>query len=153
MIRTQYTKGFEKFWKVWRKVTNKGTDKPEAFKYWKRDKLEGDEEELIRRLNLQQAERKRFKSKGEWLPEWCYCRKWLNNRRYEYVPEPPKKRKEVKLEPLTKEEIERYNPEQVKARAEYRKAVDEMNKRLDAKSVYISTEKLNRRRATNRKTN
>ena len=92
MIKTKYTKGFEAFWVAWKNVTGKVADKPEAFKYWKRDKLEGDEDELIKRLNLQQAERKRLKAKREWIPEWCFCRKWLNNRRYEYAPEEPQRR-------------------------------------------------------------
>lgn len=129
MIKTKYTKGFEIFWKVWSRITNKKTDKPEAFKYWKRDKLEGDENELIRRLNLQQAERRRFEVKGEWIPAWCFCRKWLNRRRYEYVPEPPKTR-EIKVEPLTPEEIkareEMNTPAARVAKAKYEKLRDEL---------------------------
>lgn len=84
MIKTKYTTGFEKFWRTWCDVTGKKTDKPEAFSYWKRDKLEGDEDELIRILLLQSDERKKTK---EWQPRWCFCRKWLNRRRYEYIPE------------------------------------------------------------------
>ena len=125
MIRTNYTSGFEKFWKVWKNITNKPTGKPEAFKYWKRDRLENDADELIRILYLQQTERKRLKGIREWVPEWCFCQKWLNKRRYEYVPEPPKRR-EIKSQPLTIEEEERYSPETRKAKAEYLKLVDKL---------------------------
>jgi hypothetical protein len=92
MKKTKYTDGFEIFWDGWRHITGKEGDRPEAFAYWKRDSLEGDEGELLRILQLQQDERQRNKRKGQWIPEWCFCRKWLNKRRYEYIPEPPKKR-------------------------------------------------------------
>ena len=147
MIKTKYTKGFEKFWQEWRKITGRGTDKPEAFRYWKRDRLEGDEDELIRILNLQDDERKRFKRRKEWIPEWCYCRKWLNNRRYEYVPEPPKK-KLVKIRPLTEEEKKeyekRYGPEARKRWSEYRAMVDKLDKKFEGK--ILSQSELNERR-------
>ena len=90
MSRTNYTCGFEKVWKTWRGVTSKESDKPEAFRYWKRDKLEGDEDELIRILLLQADERKRIKALRIWQPEWCFCRKWLSRHRYEYIPESKK---------------------------------------------------------------
>lgn len=129
MIKTKYTAGFEKFWKTWKAITGEPTDKPVAFKYWKRDKLEGDVDELIRILKLQQAERERFKANGEWIPKWCFCRKWLNNRRYEYVPEPPKTRKIVPVK-LTPEEIkyraEMNTPEIRAAKAEYIKLQEEL---------------------------
>lgn len=130
MIKTKYTAGFEKFWKTWRGVTGKETDKPEAFKYWKRDKLEGDEDELIRRLLLQAAERKRIKALRIWQPEWCFCRKWLNNRRYEYAPEQPPKRI-TKFRAETKEEKRRYeekyhSPEARAAKAKYNKLRDKL---------------------------
>lgn len=130
MKATKYTIGFEKFWKVWRRVTGRVADKPEAFKYWKRDKLEGDEDELIRRLFLQADERKRIKSLRIWQPEWCFCRKWLNNRRYEYVPEPPQDRT-VKLRAMTAEEEAEWNrihnsPKARAAKAEYVKLRDKL---------------------------
>ncbi len=134
MKKTKYTVGFEKFWKVWIAITRNFNGKFMAFKYWKRDKLEGDEDELIKRLDLQQDERKRLKVRGEWQPQWCFCQKWLNNRRYEYVPELPKNRVR-KIIPLTTEEKEIYSPEQVKKRAEYRKFVEESAERMDAKSI------------------
>ena len=95
VIKTKYTTGFEKFWRIWKLTTGKTSDKPEAFGYWKRDRLEGDEDELIRILGLQAKERK--KNKG-WKPDWCYCRKWLNKRRYEYVPEQQKNTDQERLE-------------------------------------------------------
>ena len=131
MIKTKYTKGFEIFWKTWCGITGKKTDKPEAFGYWKRDKLEGDEDELIRILLLQNDERKRLKDKGVWQPVWCFCRKWLNKRRYEYVPEPPKKRIVEIVSPLTQEEKDMYSPENKKRRAEYRKLVEKTAKNMD----------------------
>ncbi len=131
MIKTKYTVGFEKFWKTWRGVTGRDTDKPEAFKYWKRDRLEGDEDELIRRLLLQSGERKRIKALKIWQPEWCFCRKWLNKRRYEYVPEPPKERI-TKIVRFTKEEQEKYDkrntPEARAAKAKYNKLKEKLFK-------------------------
>lgn len=129
MKATKYTIGFEKFWRTWRGVTGRVAGKPEAFKYWKRDKLEGDEDELIRRLLLQAGERKRIKSLRIWQPEWCFCRKWLNNRRYEYVPEPPEKRI-TKILRHTKEEEQEYakrnTPEARAAKAEYVRLRDKL---------------------------
>ena len=140
MIKTKYTSGFDKFWKVWKDITGKESDKSEAFKYWKRDRLEGDEDELIRILGLQADERKRLKTKGEWQPPWCFCRKWLNKRRYEYIPEPPKKRetKYYQGEKFTEEEKEaiRYSnsPEGRKKRQEYYELVKKTVKKMDVSS-------------------
>ena len=131
MIKTKYTVGFEKFWKVWIAITRNFSGKYVSFKYWKRDKLEGDEDELIRRLRLQQDEKKRLKRRGEWQPQWCFCQKWLNRRRYEYVPEPPKE-KRTKIVRFTKEEQVEYDkrstPEARAAKAEYDKLSEKLFK-------------------------
>lgn len=129
MIKTKYTVGFEKFWKVWISITRNFNGKFTAFKYWKRDKLEVDTDELIRILRLQQAERERFKARGEWIPGWCFCQKWINRRSYEYVPEPPKTREIVPVK-LTLEEIkfraEMNTPKTRAAKAEYIKLQEDL---------------------------
>lgn len=130
MVKTKYTVGFEQFWKVWTTITRNFNGKYVSFKYWKRDKLEGDTDELIRRLRLQQAKRKMLKKRGEWQPQWCFCQKWLNRRRYEYVPELPRERK-TKIRILTVEEKkqyeEKYNtPESRAAKAKYLKLQEKL---------------------------
>ena len=87
MIRTAYSDGFEKFWHIWCAVTANANGKPMAFKYWKRDKLEAEADELIDILRAQEAEKKRDPRYHRGCPAWPWCQKWLNERRYEYKPQ------------------------------------------------------------------
>ena len=110
---TAYSSGFEVFWKEWCGITNRRQDKPEAFGHWKAKKLEGKESELIETLKLQHAERESDRKKKLFVPEWCWCRKWISKGRYEYRPE---KRIAVKRTyiPPVEQSIQSASPESVK---------------------------------------
>ena len=99
MKKTQYTSGFECFWKVWCDLTGNQQGKPMAFKYWKRDTLEADADCVVRILGSQVAEKKRLGTYSKGVPCWPWCQRWLSERRYEYIPEPPKKIPYRKAEP------------------------------------------------------
>ncbi len=84
---------------MWSRLTQKKQGKFKSYSYWKKQKLESNADELIDTLYKQASERKKMRLKGGWVSEWCWCQKWLNEKRYEWVPEPPKpKFKPVKIE-------------------------------------------------------
>lgn len=82
-----YTKGFETFWLAWKRITRQEQGKKKSMTYWKRDKLEGREKELIEILSKQSDYRKTNKIQGRFVPQWCWCQKWLNEERYDFVPD------------------------------------------------------------------
>ena len=90
MKRIQYSAGFEKFWTVWCRITGQREGKQKSFRYWKRDKLEPITDEIIEALIKNHKYRQWLKSKGDRLPNWCWCQKWLNEKRYLDVPDIPK---------------------------------------------------------------
>ena len=83
----EYSKGFETFWKAWLTITRTPHDKKPSYRYWKRDKLEGKEEKIITILKKQEDGRVSDRIKGKFVPQWCYCQRWLHEARYEYVPD------------------------------------------------------------------
>ncbi len=111
-IHMTYTDGFEIFWLAWKDITKKtGHPKKPAFAYWKRDRLEGREDELVEILRLQEDYRAQCRIKGTFVPSWPYCQRWLNEARYEFAPRDETKAKTVKSKPA----IEICTPEQRQA--------------------------------------
>lgn len=90
--QTKYTVGFESFWRVWRQVTEDPSGKKPAFLSWQKQKLEGNEVELIARLAKQAKYRKWYKWKypKEFLASWRKCVTWLNQQGWEDEAEIPK---------------------------------------------------------------
>ncbi len=116
-----YSAGFEKFWVVWKNLTGEHQGKAKSLSYWKRDKLERRTDEIIDILYKQASERKRMRLSGRWVSRWCWCQKWLNEKRYEWVPEPPKPK------PKPAEEIvKECTPEK---KAKFRQIFDKMMSR------------------------
>jgi hypothetical protein len=99
MKKYKYSDGFERFWLVWKAITKAEQGKPMAYKYWRRDRLEKDADVLIEILTKQARKRKEDKANNYWVPRWCWAQKWLNERRYEYVPEEPEKEQQKPPEP------------------------------------------------------
>jgi hypothetical protein len=104
----KYTSGFETFWQAWKKITGQLQGKKKSMTYWKRDKLEGREEEFITILKKQVEYRKKCKTQGRFVPQWCWCQKWLNEERYDFVPDIAR----PKPKPISEEVIEVCTPDQ-----------------------------------------
>jgi hypothetical protein len=110
MERHKYSEGFERFWFLWCRITKNQQGKYAAYRYWRRDRLEKDADEITEALKKQAAERKNRKARGYWVARWCWAQKWLNERRYEDGVEPEI---EQQKPPEPAEHFEPADPEKV----------------------------------------